>query len=114
PSGDQQGEAAAPAYWIGLLGGLVSDELLHHIDLPEGQGLLIREIVPGSPAEKAGLQQWDIMLRANEADLSDMRDLVDLVIKAGGDESAIAIEVLRHGSRETIHVTPEERPENVA
>ena len=109
----ENAQPAVPQYWIGLLGGPVTDELRHHVELPEGRGLLVREVVPDSPAAKAGLQQYDIMVRANDTELKDMRDLVDLVTAAGPQESAIAIEVLRHGTRETVNVTPEKRPENV-
>lgn len=112
-TGESEAAQAAPSYWIGLLGGPVSEELLHHVAVPEGQGLLVRDVVPDSPAAKAGIQKWDIMVRANDIELKDMRDLVDLVVKAGSNEEPIAIEVMRHGSRETIHVTPENRPENV-
>jgi membrane-associated protease RseP (regulator of RpoE activity) len=113
--GDEQAAAqpATPHYWIGLLGGPVSEELLHHVDLPKGQGLLVRDVLPDGPAAEAGLEQFDIMVRANDKELTDMRDLVELVRTADPEKGPIAIEVLRHGKRETVQITPVERPANI-
>jgi membrane-associated protease RseP (regulator of RpoE activity) len=113
--GQEEGATVeAPKYWIGLLGGPVTAELRHHVELPDGEGILIREIVPDSPAAKAGLQQYDIVVRANDAAVHDMRELVDLVRTEGEKEAQITFEVIRHGTRESVYVTPEERPEQVA
>jgi membrane-associated protease RseP (regulator of RpoE activity) len=103
-----------PKYWIGLMGGAIPAEhpLRSHVDLPEGQGLLVENVVPDSPAAKAGLKKHDIMLRANDMDLHEMQDLVGLVAKVGDQKGQITIEVLRHGKKETVNLTPTERPAN--
>ena len=100
-----------PAYWIGLMGGPVSDELRAHLELPADQGILVREVVPDSPAAKAGVQQYDILLRAGEDELMGMKDLVAHVAKAGEDEGAVKLDLIRRGRQETTEVTPEKRPE---
>jgi hypothetical protein len=106
----------APKYWIGLAGGAIPAEhvLRAHIDLPEGHGLLVASVVPDSPAAKAGVKQHDILLRANDVDLKQMEELVDLVLTQGEKKAQITLEVLRHGNRETIYLTPEERPADAA
>ena len=55
-----------PKHWIGMLGGPATPELRAQLDIPEGQGLLVRQVVPDSPAAKAGLQDFDILLKAND------------------------------------------------
>ncbi len=112
PDGRERPEM--PKYWIGLLGGPVTPEVRHHVQLPENQGLMIREVVPDSPAAKAGIEQFDILLRANDAELHEMTDLVDLVRTQGEQKSQITLEVLRHGKRDAVYITPEERPAHVA
>jgi hypothetical protein len=105
---------AAPTHWIGLLCGPVTPELRAHVDLPEGQGLLVREVMPNSPAAKSGVKLYDIVLRANDTQLSDMPALVDLVRTEGQKQGQLTLEVLRKGQRQSITVKPEERPANVA
>ena len=114
PGPEGQRPVEMPKYWIGLLGGPVTPEVRHHVQIPENQGLMIREVVPDSPAAKAGIEKFDILLRANDAELHEMTDLVDLVRTQGEQKGQITLEVLRHGERETVYVTPEERPAHVA
>jgi hypothetical protein len=114
PGDGQQAQPAQPRYWIGLMGGPIPGELRAHLDVPENQGVMVRSVVPDSPAAKAGIKNFDIVLRANDADLHDMRDLMELVKTAGDQKASISLEVLRKGGRETITVTPGERPAHVA
>lgn len=100
-----------PAYWIGLLGGPVSDELRAHLELPAEQGILVREVVSDSPAAQAGIQQYDILLRAGGDELTDMQDLVNHVVEAGEAEGEVELELIRRGRQETVKVAPEQRPE---
>ncbi len=103
-----------PKYWIGLLGGAITPDnpLRAHLDLPENAGLIVANIVPESPAAKAGLKKHDILLKANDKDLHEMQDLVELVMSEGPKKGQITLEVLRHNKRETVYLTPEERPAN--
>ncbi len=118
PAPDESAAATKPApaadYWIGLTGGPVTPELRAHIDLPENLGLFVREIVPNSPAAQSGLKQYDILLRANDTPLHGMQDLVEVVRTEGQKDGQIALEVLRKGKRQSIHVKPEPRPTEIA
>jgi len=107
-------QPTAPKYWIGLLGGQITADnpLRAHLDLPENQGLIVVNVVPESPAAKAGLKQHDILLRANDKDLHEMSDLVDLVLTEGAKKGQITLEISRHNKRVTVYLTPEERPAN--
>jgi hypothetical protein len=104
----------APSHWIGLTGGPVTPELRAHVDLPSDQGILVRDIVPDSPAAKAGLKQFDILLRGNDSQLREMTDLVELVVSEGKKDGQISLEVLRKGQRQSLTVKPEKRPEDLA
>lgn len=81
-----------------------------HLDLPADQGLLVADVVPNSPASKAGLKKHDILLKANNTVLKEMGDLVELVSTEGEKKGQISLEVFRGGERETAYVAPEERP----
>jgi membrane-associated protease RseP (regulator of RpoE activity) len=101
-----------PKYWIGLRGVVIGDDdpLRAHVDLPANQGLLVHEIVPDSPAAKAGLKKYDILLRANDVELNEMQNLIDMVVTEGEKKGQITLDVMRHAERETVYITPEERP----
>jgi membrane-associated protease RseP (regulator of RpoE activity) len=115
PGGGQQSTTpAVPHYWLGLMGGPIPPELRAHLDVPENQGVMVHSVVPDSPAAKAGIKTFDIVLRANDTDLKDIRDLMELVKTAGDQKASISLEVLHKGGRETITVTPAERPAHVA
>jgi hypothetical protein len=109
-------QAELPKYWIGLVGGPIEAEnpLRAHVDLPDGEGLLVVEVVaePASPASKAGLKKHDIILRANGVELRDMKELVGMVATAGDKKDQIKLDILRHNKPETVSLTPEERPAN--
>ncbi len=109
-----QSRPAAPKYWIGLLGGAIPADspLRAQLDLPENQGLIVASVVPNSPAAKAGLKRYDILLKANGTALHEMPDLIDLVLAEGAKKGQITFEVLRHNKRETVYLKPEERPAN--
>jgi hypothetical protein len=93
------------------VGAISPDHVLRaFVDIPEKQGLLVATVAEHSPAAKAGLKKHDILLRANDTDLHEMSDLTDLVASEGETKGQITLEVLRKSGRETVYVTPEDRP----
>lgn len=105
------GEPAPPKQWIGIFLAPLSDELRAQIDIPADQGVLVRQVVPGSPAEKAGIKPFDILLTANDEKLTDPGQLTDLVRAQGAQSKEIKLDVLRRGEHESIVLTPEARPD---
>ncbi len=94
-----------PPQTPGRLGVMVeapSDAMIEQLDLPEGQGLVVGEVIPDSPAAKAGLKPHDILLEFNGKPVpnnpQDFRAMVG-DIKADTEVSAV---VMRKGKRETI------------
>ena len=85
----------------------VAPELRKKLNLPEKQGLDVEEVVPKSPAEKAGLKQGDILVRAGRKPIESVADLAAAVQKSEG--KAISLELLRDGKPQTVKVAPEKR-----
>jgi serine protease Do len=74
------------------------------VGLPEREGLLVRGVEAGSPAERAGLQQGDLLVAAAGHPLRGYDDLFDALERAPG---SIALAVVR-GTEErevTTHFT---------
>ena len=95
-------------YWLGIYCSPVPPALRAHLTLPEKQGLLAVSIAKDSPAAKAGIAQYDILLRAGGKPLTDPRDLLTAVEAA--KETKLKIDLIRGGKPRTIEATPAKRP----
>ncbi|MBX6742071.1 MAG: trypsin-like peptidase domain-containing protein [Acetobacteraceae bacterium] len=73
------------------------------------QAVRIAEIVPGGPADLAGLRAGDVLLALDGVSVAGADDLIRLL---GADRigRAVALDVLRNGRVERLAVTPGERP----
>ena len=94
-------------YWLGVGLGEVSDALKSHLDLQGG--VIVQHVVPDSPADKAGIKAHDILLKFGEQDLGRMQDLLKSVRQNEDQKSRLT--VLRKGRKQTLEITPGERPE---
>jgi len=95
-------------YWLGVEAMPVPPALRAHLNLPEGQGLLVGGVVADSPAAKAGLKEHDILLQAGGKPLTDISDLIAAVNAA--KETKLSLIVIRGGKQQTIEVVPAKRP----
>lgn len=97
-------------YWLGLAVAPLDEEERAKAKLPEGQGLEIEQVMPNSPAAKAGLREEDIVLRVGDkAKVGNLADLQKLVAESEG--KPMILEVLRDGKKTKIAVTPAKRAE---
>lgn len=94
---------------IGVAMAEVPDSLRAHLSLAEGTGILVGAVVPNGPAAKAGLQQYDILLKAGGQDLKQAKDLLALI--EASESKPISIQFQRRGELKTVEVTPIKREE---
>jgi serine protease Do len=66
-------------------------------------------VLPGGPAEKAGLLPNDVVLRFGEATVGDLQHFQRLVLDAPVDRP-VSLRVLRQGKEVTVSVTISEAP----
>ena len=100
-------------YFIGVQINTPDDLIRAHVkDLPSGQGLIASDILPDSPALKAGLKPFDILLECGGKALREPEDLVASV--QGSQGKPLTLKVLRGGKTQTFEVTPEPRKEAVS
>ena len=85
------------------------EALRTQLGLTDGQGLVVDDVMEKSPAEKAGLKKFDVLLAAGDKSLKSLEDLVTAVQNA--KETPIALLVLRGGNKETNTVTPTKNPQ---
>ena len=87
-------------YWLGVMISPLSPEAREKLNLPKNQGLMVETVEPKSPAEKAGLKPDDVLLKANDKPLGDLRDMLKLVNEV--KEGKLTLDVLRDGKHETV------------
>jgi beta-lactamase regulating signal transducer with metallopeptidase domain len=79
-----------------------SPAMADQLDLPEGQGLVIDDVVPNSAAAKAGLKPHDVLLQFNGKPVTnDIRMLRESVDEVKAD-TPVDVVVVRKGKKETI------------
>jgi serine protease Do len=96
--------------WLGLIIQDMDENLAQSFGAGKTEGgILVSEITPGSPAEKAGLKQGDIVLSLNGSKLADVTDLRNrIAMTAPG--SSITLEIVRDGHNEQVSVVIAEQP----
>jgi membrane-associated protease RseP (regulator of RpoE activity) len=107
--GDEDKEvevAALPGVWIGVRTTSVPPALSAHIG--EG-GIMIENIVEGSPADQAGLERYDVITSFGGRKVDSMESLIEAV---GGSTAGRSVEmVVTHAGKEKrFSVTPAKRP----
>ncbi len=96
----------------------VTPEMARANDLSVDYGAIILRgdnnelaVIPGSPADKAGLEENDIILKVNGEQLDNEHPLA-YVLRNKSVGETVTLEVLHDGEQKTVEVTLEERPEN--
>ena len=56
--------------WLGIQGATVTPDMVRQLSLDVDQGVLVDQVLPGSPAEKAGLSGATVDRRSGQADYS--------------------------------------------
>ncbi len=104
--------------WLGIRYIQIDEEVAEKNKLAQDYGVLISKgatksdlaIIPGSPANKAGLVENDIILECNGHKLDGTRSLSSL-IAAFDPGQQVSLKILHEGQEKTIQVTLEERKE---
>src|SRR5262249_3352360 len=82
----------------------ITPDLAASMNLPSAQGALVSGVDAGSPAEKAGLKQGDVITSYNGKPVTDYNQLRNSVA-ATAPGTAVPLEVLRNGHTESLRAT---------
>ncbi len=89
--------------WLGVLIQDVTRELAESFGMDKPRGALVAKVVPGSPAEAAGLKVGDVITKFNGKAIILSSDLPPLVgITPVGEK--VRVEILRNGKVKTLSV----------
>ncbi len=97
-------------YWLGVECRQAAGPLCAQLGLPEGHGLVAENVVPDSPAAKAGIERFDVLVKAGDKPLAGVRDLIEAVEQA--EDNELGLELIRRGQKQTVQATPAKRPQD--
>lgn len=96
---------------IGIVGQNLTPELVKALGLKENtHGALVAKVAPGTPADKAGLKDGDVVIQANGRAIKDMPELRNLIglLKIG---EKVDLTVLRDGTTKQVTVVVGKSPD---
>jgi S1-C subfamily serine protease len=95
---EAEGQGGASRAWLGLY--------------PQGYdgGVAVTGVVPGGPAEKAGVERGDLILSVDGQAVSNLRELYAAIWRKGPGET-VGLQVLRESAIRVVHVVAGDRYE---
>jgi serine protease Do len=95
-------KGTVPRGWLGVAMQELNEELARKLGLESTEGALVADLVPGSPAEAAGLEPGDVIVRFNGEEITGPGDLG---LAVGGTPPGAKAEVVFIRERRKIKVT---------
>lgn len=94
-----------PRTWIGVVVTDVPPSVSAQVGVG---GLMVTNVAKDSPADRAGLQQYDIIRGFNGKAVTELDSLISEINSAGAGKP-VNVDVIRGGKSQAISVTPEQR-----
>jgi len=99
--------------YLGILPQELTEDLAEGLGLEPGAGIIVGSVEKGTPAEKAGLKEGDVIVKFNGIEVSDVNEFRMLVADTPVGEE-VPIEVLRDGRTKHLKATLVRRPQDLA
>ena len=90
----------------------ISPDLAGSFHLKEAHGALVTQVNPGSPAEQAGLQRGDVIVKYQGNNIRDPRMLQRFVTSTKVGDT-VALSIIRDGHEKTLSTTVKEYPKTI-
>jgi serine protease Do len=98
---------------IGVVIQEVTKELAESFGLPKAAGALVNSVEKGGPAEKAGIQASDVILKFDSKEIGSSNELPRIVASTRPG-AKVGVQVWRKGERKDLQITVGETPEERA
>jgi serine protease Do len=95
--------------WLGVSIQNLTPELAKQFSLSDDKGVLIGDVVEGSPAEKAGLQRGDVLIEFEGKKVEEPNQLRNMVADTSPGQ-IVTLKIIRDNKTQTKRVTVEEMP----
>jgi S1-C subfamily serine protease len=109
---DLKNNVTAIRPWIGVQVRTVDEDAVRALSLDKAEGALVVGVISGSPADKAGLRQGDVIVEFNANKVTNADELV-AVIKTCQVNARVNALVVRNKQLRTVSITIAEKPRNI-
>jgi serine protease Do len=100
--------ALAGDAYLGISMSDISRSVARALDLEEGKGVLVDEVIAESPADEGGLRSGDVILAVGDMEIGGSKQLAKAIgARSPGDK--VEIRVLRGGKKKSLDITLGER-----
>jgi serine protease Do len=87
----------------------VTSEMAASLGLKEARGVIVSEVEQGSPAQRAGIKQGDVITTINGNQVNDGNSLRNIIASAGPG-AEVTLNIVRDGREQTLRATLGELP----
>jgi len=95
--------------WLGVGIQDIDHDLAEALDLPSTDGVLITQVMEGSPAEKGGVKTQDIIVKVDGTDMKSSNQLRNFIAMLDPGKN-VTVTVIRNGKKKNLRVKLGERP----
>lgn len=95
--------------WLGVQLQSLNEDLANYLGLKNTQGALVVGVIPGTPAEQAGLRQGDVIVQWDGKKVSHVDDLIALIQQARIGQKVVTV-FYRSGTLQSVSAVITEKP----
>ena len=98
--------------WVGAATSTLTPEEARRLGIQTSRGALVTRIFSGSPAQRSGLQQGDVIVSVGSAPI-ESREALGTYLSTATAGQAIQLGIIRNGSRQNLSLVPAEPTNNL-
>ncbi|MDX1619550.1 MAG: trypsin-like peptidase domain-containing protein [Nitriliruptorales bacterium] len=104
----EDGDVSHP--FIGIRGATLTAQIAERFGIDRDAGVVVAEVVPGGPAEQAGIGRGDLIVAIAGEEIRSFGDLASIIRDHEVGET-LTVQVVRDGDEQTVDVTLAELPD---
>ncbi len=89
---------------LGITADNLTAQLADYFGAQQGEGVLVREVLTGTPAEKGGLKAGDVIVRVNDEEVGSVSQLRRALAEATREKEKLTVIVIRDRKQQALEV----------
>ncbi len=89
---------------LGITADNLTAQLADYFGVQQGEGVLVREVLTGTPAEKGGLKAGDVIVRVNDEEVGSVSQLRRALAEATREKEKLTVTVIRDRKQQALEV----------